>query len=303
MRNKIMVSLEQIEEVKANLNSPKETTFMIKNILSTTTLHNGVEMPWFGLGIYKIEEGKNLISTIHTAIELGYRSFDTASLYQNERGLGEAISISLIPREQLFITSKVWNTEQGYESTLAAFDASLKRLGLDYLDLYLIHWPVPNLYKDTWRALETLYKDKKVRAIGVSNFQIHHLQNVMRDGTIKPMVNQVEYHPKLSQDELLSFCKQENIQLEAWSPLMRGRLQKDPTLLEIAKKHKKTVSQIILRWDLQNEVVTIPKTSKKERLKENANIFDFTLTDQDMSTIQSLNENLRTGQDPDNFNY
>jgi methylglyoxal/glyoxal reductase len=303
MRNKIMVSLEQIEEVKANLNSPKETTFMIKNILSTTTLHNGVEMPWFGLGIYKIEEGKNLISTIHTAIELGYRSFDTASLYQNERGLGEAISISLIPREQLFITSKVWNTEQGYESTLAAFDASLKRLGLDYLDLYLIHWPVPNLYKDTWRALETLYKDKKVRAIGVSNFQIHHLQNVMRDGTIKPMVNQVEYHPKLSQDELLSFCKQENIQLEAWSPLMRGRLQKDPTLLEIAKKHKKTVSQIILRWDLQNEVVTIPKTSKTERLKENANIFDFTLTDQDMSTIQSLNENLRTGQDPDNFNY
>jgi methylglyoxal/glyoxal reductase len=303
MRNKIMVSLEQIEEVKANLNSPKETTFMIKNILSTTTLHNGVEMPWFGLGIYKIEEGKNLISTIHTAIELGYRSFDTASLYQNERGLGEAISISLIPREQLFITSKVWNTEQGYESTLAAFDASLKRLGLDYLDLYLIHSPVPNLYKDTWRALETLYKEKKVRAIGVSNFQIHHLQNVMRDGTIKPMVNQVEYHPKLSQDELLSFCKQENIQLEAWSPLMRGRLQKDPTLLEIAKKHKKTVSQIILRWDLQNEVVTIPKTSKKERLKENANIFDFTLTDQDMSTIQSLNENLRTGQDPDNFNY
>jgi methylglyoxal/glyoxal reductase len=303
MRNKIMVSLEQIEEVKANLNSPKETTFMIKNILSTTTLHNGVEMPWFGLGIYKIEEGKNLISTIHTAIELGYRSFDTASLYQNERGLGEAISISLIPREQLFITSKVWNTEQGYESTLAAFDASLKRLGLDYLDLYLIHWPVPNLYKDTWRALETLYKEKKVRAIGVSNFQIHHLQNVMRDGTIKPMVNQVEYHPKLSQDELLSFCKQENIQLEAWSPLMRGRLQKDPTLLEIAKKHKKTVSQIILRWDLQNEVVTIPKTSKTERLKENANIFDFTLTDQDMSTIQSLNENLRTGQDPDNFNY
>lgn len=276
---------------------------MIKNIFSTATLNNGVEMPWFGLGIYKIEEGENLITTIHRAIELGYRSFDTASLYQNERSLGEAIRTSSISREKLFITSKVWNTDQGYESTLEAFDASLSRLGLEYLDLYLIHWPVPNIYNDTWRALETLYKKEKVRAIGVSNFQIHHLKDVLREGTIRPMVNQVEYHPKLSQVELLRYCKQENIQLEAWSPLMRGGLQHEPTLMEIAEEHGKTVSQIILRWDLQNDVITIPKTSKKERLLENANIFDFALTDQEMNTIHALNENLRKGQDPDNFDY
>lgn len=276
---------------------------MIKDIFSAATLHNGVKMPWFGLGIYKIEEGKNLITTIHRAIELGYRSFDTASLYQNERSLGEAIRTASISREKLFITSKVWNTDQGYESTLEAFDASLSRLGLEYLDLYLIHWPVPKLYMDTWKALVTLYKKKKVRAIGVSNFQIHHLKDVMREGTIKPMVNQVEYHPKLSQVELLHYCKQENIQLEAWSPLMRGGLQHEPTLMKIAEKHDKTVSQIILRWDLQNDVITIPKTSKKERLLENANIFDFSLTDQEMNAIHALNENLRKGQDPDNFDY
>lgn len=274
---------------------------MVKDIFSTATLYNGVEMPWFGLGIYKMDI--NLIPTIHNAIELGYRSFDTASLYQNESGLGEAIKTAPIPREKLFVTSKVWNTEQGYEPTLAAFDASLKRLGLEYLDLYLIHWPVSNLFLDTWKALETLYREKKVRAIGVSNFHIHHLQDVMREGTIKPMVNQVEYHPKLSQVELLHYCRQENIQLEAWSPLMRGGLQNEPTLVGIAEKHDKTVSQIILRWDLQNGVITIPKTSRKERLFENANIFDFTLTDQEMDAIHALNENLRTGQDPDNFDY
>ncbi|MCH5585588.1 aldo/keto reductase [Shimazuella sp. AN120528] len=276
---------------------------MIKDIHSTTTLHNGVKMPWFGLGIYKIEEGEELISTVHTALELGYRSFDTASLYQNERGLGIAIKAASISREELFITSKVWNTDQGYESTLTAFDESLERLGLDYLDLYLIHWPVPNLYKDTWKALEKLYQEGKVRAIGVSNFHIHHLQDVMNIGTIKPMVNQVEYHPKLSQEKLRFFCQQENIQLEAWSPLMRGRLQGEPTLMKIAAKYGKTIAQVILRWDLQNGVITIPKTTKKERLIENANIFDFFLTPEDMEQINSLNENLRTGKDPDHFGY
>jgi diketogulonate reductase-like aldo/keto reductase len=276
---------------------------MIRDIFSTATLHNGVKMPWFGLGIYKIEDDENLISIIHKAIELGYRSFDTASLYQNERGLGEAIRTAAIPREDLFITSKVWNTDQGYETTLAAFDASIRRLGLEYLDLYLVHWPVPKLYLETWKALETLYQQKKVRAIGVSNFHIHHLQDVIREGTIKPMINQVEYHPKLTQMELLRYCNQENIQLEAWSPLMRGGLQKEPALMEIAEKHRKTVSQIILRWDLQNGVITIPKTSREERLVENASIFDFALTDQEMNVIHALNENLRRGQDPDNFHY
>jgi diketogulonate reductase-like aldo/keto reductase len=275
----------------------------IANIYSTTTLANGVKMPWFGLGVYKIEEGDKMITLLHHAMELGYRSFDTASLYQNEAGLGKAIQTASIPREELFITSKVWNTDQGYNATLAAFEASIERLGLDYLDLYLIHWPVTNQYKDTWRALEKLYKEQRVRAIGVSNFQIHHLQDVMRDSSVKPMVNQVEYHPKLTQIELRSFCKQENIQLEAWSPLMRGRLQDNPTLKQIAQNHNKTIAQVILRWDLQNEVVTIPKTTHPSRLLENADIFDFVLTDKEMETIHTLNENQRTGKDPDNFHF
>ncbi|WP_028777269.1 aldo/keto reductase [Shimazuella kribbensis] len=273
------------------------------NIFSTTTLANGVKMPWFGLGVYKIQEGDNMLSLLHHAMELGYRSFDTASLYQNEAGLGKAIQTSIIPREELFITSKVWNTDQGYEETLAAFDASMERLGLEYLDLYLIHWPVPHQYKNTWRALEKLYSEQRVRAIGVSNFHIHHLQDVMRDSNLKPMVNQVEYHPKLTQVELRSFCKQENIQLEAWSPLMRGRLQNNPTLNQIAQNHNKTIAQVILRWDLQNEVITIPKTSHELRLKENADIYDFVLTDKEMEIIQALNENQRTGKDPDNFQF
>jgi diketogulonate reductase-like aldo/keto reductase len=260
-------------------------------------------MPWFGLGVYKIQEGKEMITTVQKALEFGYRSFDTAALYQNEEGLGKAIHTSSIPREDLFITSKVWNTDQGYDSTLKAFHDSLNRLQLDYLDLYLIHWPVPNLYKDTWKALERLYKEKRVKAIGVSNFQIHHLKNIMNDANVIPMVNQVEYHPKLTQNDLLTFCKQENIQLEAWSPLMRGKLQDNPVLIEIAKKHAKTVAQVILRWDLQNEVITIPKTTKADRLMENANIFDFVLTDEEMIAVNGLNENLRTGQDPDNFHF
>jgi diketogulonate reductase-like aldo/keto reductase len=276
---------------------------MINNIHSTTTLANGVKMPWFGLGVYKIQEGKEMITTVQKALEFGYRSFDTAALYQNEQGLGKAIHASSIPREDLFITSKVWNTDQGYDSTLKAFHDSLNRLQLDYLDLYLIHWPVPNLYKDTWKALETLYKEKRIKAIGVSNFQIHHLKDIMKDANVIPMVNQVEYHPKLTQNDLRTFCKQENIQLEAWSPLMRGRLQDNPVLIEIAQKHAKTVAQVILRWDLQNEVITIPKTTKVERLRENANIFDFVLTDEEMIAINGLNENLRAGQDPDNFQF
>lgn len=259
-------------------------------------------MPWFGLGLYKVEEEK-VEQLVHTAVEYGYRSFDTAALYQNERSLGEAIRSLSIPREQLFITSKVWNTDQGYEETLAAFDASMERLGLDYLDLYLIHWPVPGKYVDTWKALEKIYEDKRVRAIGVSNFHAHHLQDVLDIATVKPMVNQVELHPKLSQRELHTFCKNNGIQLEAWSPLMRGRLQEDATLQTIANKYGKTVAQVILRWDLQLQIVTIPKTVNLARLKENADIFDFVLSEEDMRVIDGINENIRAGKDPDNFAF
>lgn len=275
----------------------------MKNIASTTTLHNGLEMPWFGLGVFKVEEGQEVEASVKMAIHAGYKSIDTAAIYKNEEGVGKAIRESDVPREELFITTKVWNADQGYESTLKAFDESMEKLGLEYLDLYLVHWPVKGKYVDTWKALEKLYKDGKVRAIGVSNFHIHHLQDVLEVAEVKPMVNQVEYHPKLSQVELLNFCKENDIQLEAWSPLMQGQLLDDKVLKEIADSHNKSVAQVILRWDLQNGVVTIPKSVKEHRIKENADIFDFELSDEEMQKIHALNENKRVGPDPDNFDF
>lgn len=276
----------------------------MQNLQSYTTLHNGVKMPWFGLGVFKMKEGEEAVSAVKSAIELGYRSIDTAAIYGNEEGVGKAIADCGVPRDELFITTKVWNSEQGYETTLAAFEESMKKLGLDYLDLYLIHWPVPaqGKYKETWRALEKLYKDRRIRAIGVSNFQIHHLKELIEEFEIVPMVNQVEYHPRLAQKELLEFCQQNNIQLEAWSPLMQGQLLDNPTLQEIGKKYNKTVAQVILRWDLQNQVVTIPKSVKPERMEENADIFDFELSQEDMNKIDGLNEEQRVGPNPDEFN-
>lgn len=280
---------------------------MSKNLSDTTTLHNGVKMPWFGLGVFKVEEGPELVNAVKSAIKNGYRSIDTAAIYGNEEGVGKGIQEGLkeagISREQLFVTTKVWNSELGYESTLAAFETSLTKLGLEYLDLYLIHWPVEGKYKDAWKAIETLYKQGRVKAIGVSNFQIHHLEDLLKDAQIKPMINQVEYHPKLTQKELQAFCKENGIQFEAWSPLMQGQLLDNETLQEIAAKYNKSVAQIILRWDLQNEVVTIPKSTKEHRIIENANIFDFELTEEDMDRIDGLNENLRVGPDPDNFDF
>ncbi len=276
----------------------------MKNLQSTTTLHNGVKMPWFGLGVFKAKEGEEVVSSVKAAIELGYRSIDTAAIYGNEEGVGLAISESGVAREELFITTKVWNSEQGYESTLAAFDESMRKLGLDYLDLYLVHWPLPAVgkYKETWRALEKLYKDGRVRAIGVSNFHVPHLEDLINDCEVVPMVNQVEYHPRLTQKELHEFCKKNQIQLEAWSPLMQGQLLDNPTLAEIGQKYGKSVAQVILRWDLQNEVVTIPKSVNPVRLKENADIFDFELTAEEMLLIDGLNEDRRVGPNPDEFN-
>ncbi|MGG5790786.1 aldo/keto reductase [Bacillus pretiosus] len=279
----------------------------MKNLQSTTTLHNGVEMPWFGLGVFKVEDGPELVEAVKSAIKAGYRSIDTAAIYGNEKAVGEGIRAGIkeagITREDLFITSKVWNSDQGYETTLAAYEESLKKLELDYLDLYLVHWPVEGKYKDTWRALETLYKEERVRAIGVSNFQIHHLKDVLAGAEMKPMINQVEYHPRLTQKELQAFCKEQGIQMEAWSPLMQGQLLDNETLQEIADKYDKTTAQIILRWDLQNEVVTIPKSTKEHRIIANAHIFNFELTQEDMEKIDALNENHRVGPDPDNFDF
>ena len=279
----------------------------MKNLQSKTVLSNGVEMPWFGLGVFKVEEGPELVEAIKSAIKAGYRSIDTPAIYGNEAAVGEGIRAGIettgISREELFITSKVWNADQGYEETIAAYEESLKKLKLDYLDLYLVHWPVEGKYKDTWRALETLYKEKRVRAIGVSNFQIHHLQDVIKDAEIKPMINQVEYHPRLTQKELQAFCKEQGIQMEAWSPLMQGQLLDNETLQAIAEKHGKTTAQVILRWDLQNGVITIPKSTKEHRIIANADVFNFELTKEDMEKIDALNQNHRVGPDPDNFDF
>ncbi|MGG0813124.1 aldo/keto reductase [Paenibacillus alvei] len=280
---------------------------MAKNLQDTTTLHNGVKMPWFGIGVFKVEEGPELVNAVKAAIANGYRSVDTAAIYGNEEGVGQGIREGIqkagISREDLFVTSKVWNADLGYESTIAAYETSLKKLGLEYLDLYLVHWPVEGKYKDAWKALETLYKEGRVKAIGVSNFQIHHLEELMKDAEIKPMVNQVEYHPRLTQKDLQSFCQEHGIQLEAWSPLMQGQLLDNEVLTEIARKYNKSVAQVILRWDLQNGVVTIPKSTKEHRIIENSTVFDFELTVEDMKKIDGLNQNHRVGPDPDNFDF
>ncbi|MEH6912724.1 aldo/keto reductase [Priestia megaterium] len=280
---------------------------MSNHLQDTVTLHNGVKMPWFGLGVFKVEEGPELVNAVKTAIVKGYRSIDTAAIYENEEGVGEGIRQGLkeagLSREDIFVTSKVWNADLGYEETLAAYETSLQKLGLEYLDLYLIHWPVEGKYKEAWKALETLYKEEKVRAVGVSNFQIHHLEDLMKDGEVKPVINQVEYHPRLTQKELHAFCQKHDIQLEAWSPLMQGELLDNDVLKEIAEKHGKSVAQIILRWDLQNGVVTIPKSTKEHRIVENSSLFDFELDTEDVSKINELNQNHRVGPDPDNFDF
>ncbi|MGZ9818072.1 aldo/keto reductase [Peribacillus simplex] len=280
---------------------------MIKNLQDTVTLHNGVKMPGFGLGVFKVEEGPELVNAVKVAIKHGYRSIDTAAIYGNEEGVGQGIREGLkeagISREEIFVTSKVWNADLGYESTIAAYETSLQKLGLEYLDLYLIHWPVEGKYKEAWRALETLYKEGKVKAIGVSNFQISHLEDLMKDAEIKPVINQVECHPRLTQKELQAFCLNHGIQLEAWSPLMQGELLNNEVLTEIATKYNKSVAQVILRWDIQNDIITIPKSTKEHRIVENASVFDFELTKEEIKRIDEMNQNHRVGPDPDNFDF
>jgi diketogulonate reductase-like aldo/keto reductase len=285
------------------MNESEEEFRTMKHVQDTTTLYNGVKMPWLGFGVFKVKDGEEVVDAVKTAIQAGYRSIDTAKAYNNETGVAQGIRESGIAREDLFITTKVWNGDQGYESTLAAFEASMERLELEYLDLYLIHWPVKGKYKDTWRALEKLHKEGRIRAIGVSNFQIHHLEDLMTDATIKPAVNQVELHPLLIQTELREYCSKHQIQIEAWSPLGQGHLLEHPLLLEIAAKYSKSPAQVILRWDLQNGIVTIPKSVTPQRIRDNADLFDFELTTEEIERINQLNENKRFGSDPDNFNF
>ena len=276
---------------------------MIQSPTDAAVLHNGVKMPWIGLGVLYVDEGGPVENAVRWALEAGYRHIDTASFYGNEAGVGRGISASGVPREDVFITSKVWNSDQGYEKTLAAFEASLERLGMDYVDLYPVHWPVKGLYKETWRALETIYESGRARAIGVSNFLIHHLQDLMADARVMPMVNQVEFHPYLQQPELQAFCREHHIQLEAWRPLMKGRIVEVPELVALGEKYGKNAVQITLRWMIQKRVVTIPKSARKERIFSNIDIFDFELDEADMALIDSLDRNQRLGRHPDNFHF
>lgn len=252
-------------------------------------LSNGVEMPSVGFGTYKLQnENDEACNLVKEAIKAGYRSIDTASFYNNEEGVGKGIAQSNISREELFITTKVWIDDDGYENTLKAFDKSLEKLGLDYIDLYLVHWPTEKI-KETWRALEDLYRKGMVRAIGVCNCDKNQLESIIEFADINPMVNQVELHPNRTEKDLLKICKRHNIVVEAWSPIKRGALMSNLTIKELAKKYNKSEVQIILRWHLQNNVIAIPKTSSIERAKENINIFDFEISKEDMKKIDDLN--------------
>lgn len=272
--------------------------------MENITLNNGIRMPQLGFGVWKVPN-EIAMTTVEGAFKAGYRSIDTAKIYGNESGVGEAIAKSGIPREELFITTKVWNTDHGYENTLKAFDESLEKLGLDYIDLYLIHWPTPkhDNYVETYQALEKLYKDGRVKAIGVSNFDIDHLQRILDECEIVPAVNQVEYHPYLQQKELKQFCDKHSIKLEAYSPLMNGRdILQDETIQEIASMRGKTPAQIILRWHLQTGVIVIPKSATPSRMKENLSLFDFELTSKEMEKISTLNRNMRINGVPSEVN-
>jgi diketogulonate reductase-like aldo/keto reductase len=276
---------------------------MISNIKDCTLLNNGVRMPWLGFGVFKISDGQEVEQAVSYALEAGYRSIDTAAVYRNERGVGKAIRESGIPREEILLTTKVWNDDQRERRTLAAFEESLQRLGTEYVDLYLVHWPVKGCYQETWQVMEEIHQSGRAKAIGVSNFMIHHLEDILSDSQIVPAVNQIEFHPFLVQPELLKFCQEHQIQVEAWSPLMQGKIVNEPSVLRIAEKYQKTPAQIVLRWDLQHEVVTIPKSIHLDRIVENAQIFDFKLSEVDMNALDALDQGKRVGPDPDNFGF
>ena len=264
------------------------------------SLDDGNTIPQLGFGLYKVPAA-DAARLSRDAIAIGYRHLDTAALYGNEAGVGEAVRSAEVPRDELFVASKVWMDDNGYDSTLRAFDASMQRLGLATLDLYMIHWPVPStdLYVETWRALVRLQEEGRVQSIGVANFHAHHLERIIGETGVAPVVNQVELHPWLPQEELRAFDEAHGIRTEAWSPLARGRVLGTPLLAEIADKHGRTPAQVVLRWHLELGNVVIPKASSPERLRENLDVFDFTLDDEDMAAIATLESGERTGRDPD----
>lgn len=271
---------------------------MSLTIKDAVMLPGGVAMPRFGLGTYKSAEGAEVETAVTAALRLGYRLIDTASLYANEAGIGRAMTASGVPRAEVFLTSKVWNGEQGYDDTLAACERSLERLGTSYLDLYLVHWPRPET-PETWRAMERLLAEGTVRAIGVCNHLEHHLEPLLKAATVQPMVNQFELHPWLQQPSLVRYCNDHGIVVQAWAPIMRGRTNEVPELVDVADRRARTTAQVALRWALQRGFCPIPKSVHADRIAENADVFDFELTDDEMTAIDGADRNLRLGPDPD----
>lgn len=267
-------------------------------------LNNGNYMPSIGFGTSLIT-GDDCIKTIEKAIEVGYRHIDTASAYKNELEIGKAIKKSNVNREELFITSKVWKDSMGYENTLKSFDNTLKNLNLEYVDLFLIHWPKNNDNKlniETWKALEKIYKEGRAKNIGVSNFLKQHLEIILDNSDIIPTVNQIEFHPGLIRKETIEFCKGNNIVLEAWAPLGKGEMLNNETLINIAKKYNKSVAQLCLKWCLQNEVIPLPKSEKEERMRQNLDLFNFEISEEDMNTINKMKFFAGSDMDPNSFN-
>ncbi|MDU4882313.1 aldo/keto reductase [uncultured Clostridium sp.] len=267
-------------------------------------LSNGIKVPSIGFGTYKSGNDEETAKIIKYALNIGYRQIDTASFYGNEIGIGNGIKESGINREDIFLVTKLWNDDHGYDKTIEAFNKSLERLQVNYIDLYLVHWP-NKLNSETWKAFEYLYRTGKVKAIGVCNFKIGHLEELKKTAEIMPMVNQVEIHPQSSKNDMLSYCEENNIQLVAWSPIMRGKLFSNKLMIDLSEKYKKTIAQIILRWHVQRGIIPIPKSSNEERIKENLSIFDFELSNDDMNTIDLLNEgdNVSVSGVPENTTY
>jgi len=277
-------------------------------ITDTFKLNNGVDIPCVGFGTWQTPDGKVAIDSIKCAFEAGYRHIDTAAMYQNEVSVGQAINEAEIDRKELFVTTKLWNSQRGYDTALQAFEKSIKALSLDYVDLYLIHWPSnkadgPKVNIDTWRAFEKLYHDGLIKAIGVSNFLVHHLQSLLETAEIVPAVNQIEFHPGLMQSETLSFCKENNILVEAWAPLGTGRMLNNPQLAEIATRYGVSVAQLCIRWCLQNETLPLPKSITPQRIIENIQVFNFSITEADMQIINNMPYIGGSGLNPDKVNF